>query len=143
MFCDLRGVPVGRRSRYHARMAKTISGGCHCGAVRFRAVLRELPLVALRCNCSVCTKRGFLHVIVAGDDFVLESGGEQLSRYRFNTGVAEHLFCSVCGVQSFYRPRSHPEDYSVNLRCLDAGREDFELRDFDGANWEGSIDEIR
>jgi hypothetical protein len=119
---------------------KTYAGGCHCGAVRFRATPRSTK--ALACNCSVCAKRAFLHIIVTAEDFELDSGEEHLTSYRFNTGVAEHLFCRVCGVQSFYRPRSHPEDYSVNLRCLDGGQSDFVVESFDGRRWEESIDSI-
>ncbi len=123
---------------------REIRGGCHCGAVRFRAQLGETqPREALRCNCSLCEKRGFIHIIIARDRFELESGQEALISYRFNTEVAQHLFCKICGVQSFYRPRSHPEDYSVNLRCLDEGQASFAIRDFDGANWEASIESYR
>jgi hypothetical protein len=124
--------------------ASSYAGGCHCGAVRFSFSLpTDDERVALVCNCSVCRKRGFVHIIVEPARFELESGHDELISYRFNTKVANHLFCGVCGVQSFYRPRSHPEGYSVNLRCLDAGAEDFRLQDFDGANWEASIDQIR
>lgn len=124
--------------------ASSYAGGCHCGAVRFTFSLREdAERAALVCNCSVCRKRGFVHIIVESEAFTLESGADELVSYRFNTKVANHLFCGVCGVQSFYRPRSHPEGYSVNLRCLDAGQDDFLLRDFDGANWEASIEGIR
>lgn len=124
--------------------ASSYAGGCHCGAVRFTFSLPEgAEHVALVCNCSVCRKRGFVHIIVESEAFTLESGADELVSYRFNTKVANHLFCGVCGVQSFYRPRSHPEGYSVNLRCLDSGQEDFLLREFDGANWEASIEGIR
>ena len=110
-------------------------GGCHCGAVRFRAVLPGLPVPALECNCSICRSTGFLHIIVPHGMFVLESGAGKLTSYRFGTGAAEHLFCSICGVKSFYQPRSHPEAWSVNAHCLDE-TVDLAIERFDGANWE-------
>jgi hypothetical protein len=110
-------------------------GGCHCGAVRFAAELPKAPVPALDCNCSMCRKTGFLHIIVPHEDFELQSGSDALSRYRFGTGAAEHLFCSNCGVKSFYQPRSHPEAWSVNAHCLDRPVE-LKVESFDGANWE-------
>lgn len=95
-----------------------VEGGCHCGAVRFR-VRFAAPPTLLDCNCSICAKTGFLHLIVAKDDFALLSGADSLSDYRFGTGTARHLFCGHCGIKSFYVPRSHPEGYSVNWRALD------------------------
>ena len=99
-------------------MHKT-GGGCHCGAVRFTAKLPAPPVPALDCNCSVCAMTRFLHIIVPHGDFTLERGAEALTSYRFGSGAAEHLFCSVCGVKSFYQPRSHPAAWSVNAHCLD------------------------
>jgi hypothetical protein len=112
------------------------SGGCHCGAVRFEAGLPE-TLEAQACNCSMCEKVGFVHVIVPESQFRLTSGADALTRYRFNTGVAEHLFCKTCGVKSFYRPRSNPDGWSVNARCLDRWDSlDIRIAPFDGRNWE-------
>ena len=113
-------------------------GGCHCGAVRFEAQLPD-EADALTCTCSICAMTGFIHLIVPESGFRLVSGAERLARYRFNTGLAEHLFCSVCGVKSFYRPRSHPEGWSVNARCLDeAVRPRLRLAEFDGRHWEAN-----
>src|SRR6476469_2076644 len=109
------------------------SGGCHCGAVRFSAVLPDEPVPALECNCSICSMTGFIHIIVPHGDFTLESGADTLASYRFGTGAAEHLFCSSCGVKSFYQPRSHPDAWSVNLNALDdVGWLDVASRSFDG-----------
>jgi hypothetical protein len=119
----------------------THEGGCHCGAVRFRVEVAEY--VALDCNCSVCVKRGFLHLIVPPDRFRILRGEEDLTAYAFNTGVAKHLFCRRCGVQSFYRPRSHPDGWDVNVRCLDDDALAlFRVEPFDGRNWEGNVDTI-
>ncbi len=117
-------------------MRVKIEGGCHCRAVRFEA---EAPraVEVLDCNCSICSMTGFKHLIVPHRDFRLLSGEDKLASYRFGTGAAEHLFCSVCGVKSFYQPRSHPEAWSVNLNCLDdVSRLDISTREFDGRNWE-------
>jgi hypothetical protein len=96
----------------------THRGGCHCGAVTFEV---EAParITVSECQCSICRMSGFLHLIVPRARFHLLSGADVLSEYRFNTGTARHLFCRRCGVKSFYVPRSNPDGYSVNLRCLD------------------------
>lgn len=96
----------------------TFTGGCHCGRVRFEADAPPSPEV-LDCNCSVCRMTGFLHLIVPAARFRLLQGADALVEYRFNTGTARHLFCGHCGIKSFYVPRSHPDGYSVNARCLD------------------------
>jgi len=111
-------------------------GGCHCGRVRFE-VRAPADIEVLDCNCSICSKAGYLHLIVTGEQFRLLSGTEQLSDYRFGTGTARHLFCSVCGVKSFYVPRSHPNGYSVNARCLEPGTvRSMRVSPCDGRNWE-------
>lgn len=95
-------------------------GGCHCGRVRFE-IDAPAALDALDCNCSMCRMTGFLHLIVPASRFRLIEGESELSEYRFNTGTARHLFCRHCGVKAFYVPRSHPDGWSVNVRCLDPG----------------------
>ena len=112
------------------------TGGCHCGAVRFKAALPTV-IEAQSCNCSICARTGFVHVIVPEGRFQLLQGGETLASYTFNTGAARHLFCKVCGVKSFYRPRSNPDGWSVNARCLDETEDlDIHIEPFDGKNWE-------
>jgi hypothetical protein len=103
--------------------------------VRFHAELPDRPVPTLECNCSICRRTGFLHIIVPHEQFGLESGEDELTSYRFGTGAAEHLFCSICGVKSFYQPRSHPKAWSVNARCLDEAVE-LAVSRFDHANWE-------
>jgi hypothetical protein len=112
------------------------AGGCHCGGVRFEVALPS-QVAAQSCNCSICAKTGFVHLIVPESRFRIVKGAERLSEYTFNTRVAKHLFCSECGVKSFYRPRSNPDGWSVNARCLDslAGVE-LTVEAFDGQNWE-------
>ncbi len=115
-----------------------ITGGCHCGAVRFRfESKRQVEL--LDCNCSICSATGFLHLIISHDRFTLQSGAGALGSYRFGSGAAEHLFCKTCGVKSFYQPRSHPNAWSVNFNCLDEGHSlEPHVRAFDGRNWEAA-----
>ncbi|HAZ46910.1 MAG TPA: aldehyde-activating protein [Cyanobacteria bacterium UBA11369] len=120
----------------------TYEGGCHCGAVRFRVVVYKHE--ADDCNCSICKKKGFLHLIVPPEQFTLLSGEDVLTVYTFNTGVAKHMFCRICGIHAFYRPRSHPDQIDVNLRCLDGDViSRFKIIPFDGANWEESIKSFR
>ncbi len=123
------------------------TGGCHCGAVRFAVKVAEDAHLAHACNCSVCFKVGFLHVIVDRDAFELLQGEARITTYTFNTGVAQHTFCSVCGVKAFYTPRSHPTGVSANLRCFDGIEEGvlekFAVQDFDGRNWESAVHAIR
>lgn len=120
----------------------TYEGGCHCGAVRFRVVVDKHE--AVDCNCSICNKKGFLHLIVPPDRFTLLQGEEMLQTYTFNTGTAKHLFCKHCGIHSFYRPRSHPDDFDVNVRCLDGDVVSrFKVIPFNGQNWEENVEKIR
>ena len=112
------------------------AGGCHCGAVRFEAALPAV-VEAQDCNCSMCGKIGFIHIITPESRFRLTAGAETITTYSFNTGVAKHTFCMVCGVKSFYRPRSNPDGWSVNARCLDDPDSlDIRVEPFDGRNWE-------
>lgn len=118
---------------------KTYRGGCHCGRVKFE-IDGPQNLTALECNCSICRMSGFLHVIVRKEQFRLETDVDSLNIYQFNTYNAQHIFCPKCGVKSFYIPRSHPDGFSINLRCLsNINMGDITIQEFDGANWENSI----
>lgn len=116
-------------------------GSCHCGAVRFEVKLNNY--LAYDCNCSICRKKGFLHLIIPPEQFKLISGAENLSIYSFNTQVAQHKFCRICGIHPFYTPRSHPDQIDVNVRCLDGDILSlFKIESFDGANWEQNVEKI-
>jgi hypothetical protein len=118
-------------------------GGCHCGNVRYE-VFAPARLEVMDCNCSICAKTGYLHLTVPKSRFRLLSGQDSLTTYLFNTGTAKHLFCSVCGIKSFYIPRSHPDGFSVNVRCLDPGTViGMEVLPVDGRNWETFFPEGR
>jgi len=114
----------------------THKGGCHCGRVGFEF---EAPaeLEVQLCNCSICAMTAYLHLIVPRSRFRLLRGGEHLSTYTFNTGVAQHYFCTTCGIKSFYVPRSNPDGISVNARCLEPGTiTGINITNFDGRSWE-------
>jgi hypothetical protein len=117
-------------------------GGCHCGAIRFETRINNYQ--AIECNCSICHKKGFLHLIVSPENFKLLKGKDFLTTYTFNTHTAKHTFCRVCGIHSFYIPRSDPNSIDVNLLCLDEDIIDrFEIKSFDGQNWEKNIHSIK
>jgi hypothetical protein len=123
-------------------MRKTYDGSCHCGKVAFR-VTGDLG-ETVKCNCSICRMKGFLHLIVPPADFQLLRGESELTTYRFNTGVAKHMFCSTCGVHPFYTPRSDPDKVDVNVNCLDGvDVSALSPRLFDGENWEDAIKTYR
>lgn len=118
-------------------------GGCHCGAVQFE-VDAPADIEAVSCTCSMCSKTGFLHLFATRDEFRLLQGGDMLAEYQFGTKTARHLFCRECGVKSFYVPRSHPDGWSVNVNCLDRKTvTSLKVSEFDGANWEQNIADIR
>src|SRR5215204_4128830 len=96
----------------------THRGNCHCRAVVFE-VDAPASLVVQECNCSICSMNGYWHLIVPASRLRLLQGREALVEYTFNTGVARHLFCRTCGIKSFYVPRSNPNGFSINARCLD------------------------
>ncbi|HWZ63711.1 MAG TPA: GFA family protein [Steroidobacteraceae bacterium] len=121
----------------------THRGGCHCKAVAFE-VDAPARLTVSDCNCSICRMSGYLHLIVPGARFRLLAGAEALTEYRFHTGTARHLFCRHCGVKSYYVPRSNPDGYSVNARCLaPATIEALEIEPFDDNDRAASEARIR
>ncbi len=122
--------------------AKTYSGGCHCGAVRFEAT--AALEFADECNCSICTKKAYLHWVVPRDAFKMLTPAENLTTYSFNTGVAKHHFCRTCGVAPFYIPRSDPDKVDVNVRCIDGiDLTNLRIEKYDGRNWEKSYETYR
>ena len=109
---------------------------CHCGKIQIE-VEAPADLEIQDCNCSMCTRTGFLHLIVPASQFRLLQGQDDLTCYTFNTGVAKHYFCKHCGCKPFYVPRSNPDGFSVNLRCIDRSTvSSVNITPFDGQNWE-------
>ncbi len=117
------------------------SGHCHCGAVNF-SVETAKNIVCHECNCSICRMTGYLHLIVPKSAFRLISGQDELATYTFNTEVAQHYFCQTCGIKSFYVPRSNPDGYSINVRCLDPMPENITIEILKGKNWEERAREL-
>ena len=118
-------------------MMRKLRGSCHCGKVRFE--IEADPSYVSQCNCSICTKKGVLNHRVKPERFRLISGEENLTLYQFNTMTACHYFCKTCGIHPFTHPRTFPDEYTVNFRCLDdfdLETEKLERRHFDGRNWE-------
>ncbi len=121
----------------------THKGSCHCGAVKYEVDADE-DLQVTECNCSICSRSGYLHLIVDKEQFRLLSGSENLTEYTFDTHEAKHLFCKTCGIKSFYIPRSHPDGFSVNVRCLDESTiRSMHVEQFDGRHWEENIEKLR
>lgn len=116
-------------------------GSCHCKTVTFEVEAPDV-IEANCCNCSICTKSGFLHLIVPLSRFRLLTGHEKLATYAFNTGVAKHTFCKVCGIKPFYTPRSNPDGVDVNVHCLDTDPKKVNVANFDGQNWEENAHEL-
>ena len=122
---------------------QTIIGSCHCGKVRFEVTVPK-EVVVQECNCSICSRSGYLHLIVPKSRFKLLQGEDNLTTYTFDTHEAKHMFCKTCGIKSFYIPRSNPDGYSVNLRCLDQSKFDkVTVELFDGTNWEQNAHKLR
>lgn len=118
------------------------TGSCHCGAIEIELTAPD-QIEVYECTCSMCERTGFLHLIVAKEDFRLVKGAESLSTYTFNTGVAKHYFCKVCGCKPYYVPRSNPDGFSVNARCLDKKTiMRMTVLPFDGKNWEANGDSL-
>ena len=120
-------------------------GGCHCGQVRYSFQLSQ-PIEdteILACNCSICEKTGYIHLIIPKSEFELLTDWNNIENYQFNKKIANHYFCKKCGIKSFYQPRSHPDQWSINARCLDEfSNLPLKVKGFDGKNWEANIESI-
>jgi hypothetical protein len=113
-------------------------GGCHCGAVKYEVEAPEI-IEATLCNYSICSKSGYLHLIVPASRFHLLQGADNLTTYTFDTHEAKHLFCKTCGIKSYYVPRSNPDGFSINVRCLEPNTiKGIDISNFDGRNWEAN-----
>ena len=120
-------------------------GGCHCQNIRFEINL-ALALdetIVTQCNCSICAMTAYLHLIIPKKQFKLTSNWANLNNYQFHTKVAKHYFCNICGIKSFYQPRSHPDCWSVNVRCLDDfDKLNLKVKTFDGKHWQKNIHQL-
>lgn len=121
----------------------TYHGSCHCGQIKF-SVNTDIDKI-VSCNCSICYKKGVLHHRVSPQQFNLLDGKQFLSIYQFDSKEAKHFFCKTCGIHPFSNPRSAPDMYSINVRCLDdfdLDAEKYELIKFDGRNWQAAVEEL-
>ena len=121
-------------------------GGCHCQVIRYQINLKQSieSCDITLCNCSICEKFGYLHLIIPKSQFKLISDWDLLENYQFNKRIAKHYFCKKCGVKSFYQPRSHPDCWSINVRCIDNFSQlNLKVNNFDGKNWQQNIESIR
>ena len=98
---------------------KETNGACHCGTVRFRVRLSNGLHSARRCTCSYCRMRGAVAVSADLDGLEILEGEDALTLYQFNTRVAKHYFCSICGIYTFHQRRSSPDQYGVNVACIE------------------------
>lgn len=101
------------------KSGEALDGACHCGGVRFRVTLIDGFSTVRRCTCSYCRMRGAVAVSAWVEDLVILSGPDLLTCYKFNTGVAEHYFCSKCGIYTHHRRRGNPNQYGINVACLE------------------------
>jgi hypothetical protein len=111
------------------------SGSCHCGAIQFQVDAPE-KIKCADCNCTICSKSGYLHLIVPRSKLKLLQGESSITTYSWGTRIAKHTFCKTCGIKPYYIPRSNPDGYDVNVRCLDPVPVELEIEPFDGKNWE-------
>ena len=118
-------------------------GQCHCGEVTF-IFNAPAKVDVTHCNCSLCEMTGYQHVFVPEADLEITQGQDRLALYTFGTHTAQHYFCRTCGIKPLYRPRSHPEAWSVNLRCVIGDKLIVSKTiNFDGQNWEDNIEALR
>jgi hypothetical protein len=100
-------------------LTTTKTGTCHCGAVAFEVTLENGLENLRRCNCSLCRRKGAVMASVPVGKLRVVKGGEMLSLYQWNTKVAKHYFCKVCGIYTHHQRRSNPNEFGVNVGCFD------------------------
>ncbi|WP_313808959.1 GFA family protein [Sphingobium sp.] len=112
------------------------TGSCHCGAVTF-TVATDAPTQAMTCNCSHCSRKGFVLTFVPADQFTLDSGGDKLTDYQFHKHRITHQFCNICGTQAFALGASPDGPMrAINLRCVpDVDIDALAIKKVDGASF--------
>ena len=111
-------------------MSQNLNAQCHCGGVKFTVELADGFNTARRCNCSFCRMRGAVVVTAFLSGIKIIQGEDQLTEYRFNTQEARHFFCAVCGIYTFHQRRSNPDQYGVNVACIE-GVSPFDFTEID------------
>ena len=118
-------------------------GSCHCKQIQFE-VIGKNNIQVLDCSCSICSIVNYKHYVVDKSQFKLLKGKKYISTYTFNTKVAKHMFCKICGIKSFYIPRSHPDSISINLNCINSKTiNKVKIIKFDGKHWKKNINKIK
>ena len=94
-----------------------LKGKCHCGSIKFsiNTKIRDLR----RCNCSICSRKGFVMGTALIDELTITSGEKNLTSYKWNTKIAEHFFCKICGINTHHKRRSDPNQYGYNIGCIE------------------------
>ena len=92
---------------------------CHCGGVEAEVNVSEKFEKVIRCNCSICKRKGYVMSMVGENDLKITKGEDLLTLYQYHTNTAKHYFCSVCGIYPFTRPRSNPKVYMINIACIE------------------------
>ncbi len=92
---------------------------CHCGEVEIQINLKKNIDELMRCNCSMCKRKGTMYTIIKKEDLKIIKGEKKIKTYQFNTKVAKHHFCSECGTHTHNLRRSDPNTYGVNMGCVD------------------------
>jgi len=124
---------IQKLESWYSMNMKDYFGECHCGEIRFKFTSED-SVDIWKCNCSICEIHGFEHLFIKHNNFTILAGSDSITEYTFRTKTAKHLFCKICGVKSFYQPRSHPDSYSINLKCVKQPPQVKNTINFDGKN---------
>ena len=122
-------------------MLKKFLGSCHCKAIQFEFYAKT-KVDLIKCNCSICTHTSYLHLIIPHKNFYLKKGSDLINTYTFNKNLAKHFFCQICGIKSFYQPRSHQDSFSINFNSVIDPPTINKIIAFDGKNFEKNIEKL-
>jgi hypothetical protein len=100
-------------------MVQTLKGTCHCGTVEFEVRSEAGPEGLKRCDCSLCARKGAIMATALLADLTVTKGTDKLSLYQWNTHVARHYFCSICGIYTHHQRRKNSNEYGYNVACTD------------------------
>ena len=99
---------------------ETYNGSCHCGSISF-SFTQEKIVSGLRCNCSLCRRKGAVmsDFTLAPGEIEINTEKDGLGLYQFDSKIAKHYFCKTCGIYPFHETMRKPGHYRVNLGCID------------------------
>ena len=111
---------------------------CHCGAIEAEINLDGDLAKVIKCNCSICKRKGTMVTTINKDDLKVIKGEKKIKTYQFNTKVAKHHFCSECGIHTHNLRRADENTFGINVGCIDEIKtsELFKMKTFvsDGQN---------